>query len=63
MNIDAAMTVGRPGMFATGQPKKEKLPVLVFCNGGCMDTSIGYENMLTDIAPTATWWWPSANCR
>ena len=50
MNIDAAMTVGRPGMFATGQPKKEKLPVLIFCNGGCMDTSIGYENMLTDIA-------------
>lgn len=29
---------------------KDKLPVLVFCNGGCMDTSIGYENMLTDIA-------------
>ena len=27
-----------------------KLPVLVFCNGGCMDTSIGYENMLTDVA-------------
>ena len=27
-----------------------KLPVLVFANGGCMDTSIGYENMLTDIA-------------
>ncbi len=50
MNIDAAMTVGRPGMFATGQPKKEKLPVLIFCNGGCMDASIGYENMLTDIA-------------
>ena len=50
MNIDAAMTVGRPGMFATGQPKKEKLPVLIFCNGGCMDTSIGYENMLTDVA-------------
>ena len=50
MNVDAAMTVGRPAMFATGQPKKEKLPVLIFCNGGCMDTSIGYENMLTDIA-------------
>lgn len=50
MNLDAAMTVGRLGMFATGQPKKEKLPVLIFCNGGCMDTSIGYENMLTDIA-------------
>lgn len=28
----------------------DKLPVLVFANGGCMDTSIGYENMLTDIA-------------
>ena len=28
---------------------KGKLPVLVFANGGCMDTSIGYENMLTDI--------------
>ena len=50
MNMDAAMTVGRPGMFATGAAKKEKLPVLVFCNGGCMDTSIGYENMLSDIA-------------
>lgn len=50
MNIDAAMTVGRPTMFATGAPQKEKLPVMVFCNGGCMDTSIGYENMLTDLA-------------
>ncbi len=27
-----------------------KLPVLIFANGGCMDTSIDYENMLTDIA-------------
>ena len=27
-----------------------KMPVLIFCNGGCMDTSIGYENMLSDIA-------------
>ncbi len=50
MNMDAAMTVGTPGMWTTGEPKKAKLPVLVFCNGGCMDTSIGYENMLTDIA-------------
>jgi acetyl esterase/lipase len=50
MNLDAAMTVGRLGMFETGIPKKEKLPVLIFCNGGCMDTSIGYENMLVDIA-------------
>ena len=50
MNMDAAMTVDRPRPFATGQEKKEKLPVLVFCNGGCMDTSIDYENMLTDLA-------------
>lgn len=49
VNLDAAMTVGRPKMFETGEAKKEKLPVLVFCNGGCMDTSIGYENMLTDV--------------
>ncbi len=50
MNLDAAMQVGRLGMFETGSVKKEKLPVLVFCNGGCMDTSIGYENMLADVA-------------
>ena len=30
--------------------EKRKLPVLIFANGGCMDTSIGYENMLADIA-------------
>jgi len=35
--------------WAVGR-EKSKLPVLVFANGGCMDTSIGYENMLTDIA-------------
>ncbi len=35
--------------WAVGR-EKNKLPVLVFANGGCMDTSIGYENMLTDIA-------------
>jgi len=50
MNMDAAMIVGKPGMWFTGEVKKEPLPVLIFCNGGCMDTSIGYENMLTDIA-------------
>lgn len=39
MNLERAM--GR---------EKHPLPVLIFCNGGCMDTSIAYENMLTDIA-------------
>ncbi len=50
VNMDMAMMTERPRMFETDNVKKEKLPVLVFCNGGCMDTSIGYENMLTDIA-------------
>lgn len=27
-----------------------KLPILLFANGGCMDTSVGYERMLTEIA-------------
>lgn len=27
-----------------------KLPILLFANGGCMDTSVGYERMLTQIA-------------
>ncbi len=27
-----------------------KLPVLLFANGGCMDTNVGYERMLTEIA-------------
>jgi hypothetical protein len=43
--------VYRPmGLGAAVARERGKLPVLVFCNGGCMDTSIGYENMLTDIA-------------
>lgn len=27
-----------------------KLPLLMFCNGGCSDSSIGYERMLIEIA-------------
>lgn len=50
LNMDAAMTIGQPRMFETGQLPKKKLPILVWCNGGCMDTSIGYENMLSEIA-------------
>ena len=50
VNMDAAMMKGHRGMFATGMQEREKLPVLIFCNGGCMDTSIGYENMLADVA-------------
>jgi arabinogalactan endo-1,4-beta-galactosidase len=50
MNLDAAMITGQRGLFGRGEVKREQLPVLIFCNGGCMDTSIGYENMLTDVA-------------
>ena len=50
MNLDAAMNVGQRGLFGRGEVKREQLPVLIFCNGGCMDTSIGYENMLTEVA-------------
>lgn len=50
LNMDAAMIEGRPRMFETRQLPKKKLPVLVWCNGGCMDTSIGYENMLSEVA-------------
>ena len=46
MNMHAAT---HPSPF--GRQKDAKpMPVLLFCNGGCMDTSIGYENMLSDIA-------------
>ncbi len=30
--------------------ERSALPVLVFANGGCMDTSIGYEKMLIEVA-------------
>lgn len=50
LNMDAAMIEGRPRMFETRQLPRKKLPVLVWCNGGCMDTSIGYENMLSEVA-------------
>ena len=49
-NMDAAMMTERPNFFSHGTVKTQKLPILIFCNGGCMDTSIGYENMLTDLA-------------
>ena len=50
MNLDAAI---RPAQQRAPLPREGTgvgLPVLIFCNGGCMDTSIGYENMLTEVA-------------
>ena len=46
MNMYAAT---HPSLFSREKGVRP-LPVLLFCNGGCMDTSIGYENMLSDIA-------------
>ena len=42
--------VYRPLNIRQAVQKEGKLPVLVFANGGCMDTSIGYERMLTNVA-------------
>ena len=50
VDMEAAMAGGRTWLGSLASEKRSKLPVLVFCNGGCMDTSIGYENMLTDLA-------------
>lgn len=42
--------VYRPVNIAEAARREGKLPVLLFANGGCMDTSVGYERMLTEIA-------------
>lgn len=42
--------VYRPLNIKNAVRREGKLPILLFANGGCMDTSVGYENMLTEIA-------------
>ncbi len=42
--------VYRPMNLSAAVAREGKLPVLFFANGGCMDTSIGYENMLNEVA-------------
>lgn len=42
--------VYRPGDLYWASTREKKLPVLIWGNGGCMDTSVGYERMLTEIA-------------
>ena len=42
--------VYRPLDMQNAVRREGKLPILLFANGGCMDTSVGYERMLTDIA-------------
>ena len=40
----------RPKDFLHTHARQGALPILMFGNGGCSDTSIGYERMLTEIA-------------
>lgn len=42
--------VYRPHNIKDAVRREGKLPILLFANGGCMDTSVGYERMLTEIA-------------
>ena len=42
--------VYRPLNMQNATRRGGKLPILLFANGGCMDTSVGYERMLTEIA-------------
>lgn len=40
----------RPKDFLHTHARQGALPILMFGNGGCADTSVGYERMLTEIA-------------
>lgn len=42
--------VYRPLDIRQAVRREGKLPILLFANGGCMDTSVGYERMLNEIA-------------
>lgn len=42
--------VYRPKDLYWASVREKKLPVFVWGNGGCMDTSAGYERMLIDVA-------------
>mgnify|MGYP003299266798 CR=1 FL=1 len=43
-------TVYRPENMFTAANSEGKLPVILFGNGGCADSSEGFENFLTEIA-------------
>lgn len=42
--------VYRPKDLYWASTREKKLPILIWGNGGCVDTSIGYERMLMEIA-------------
>jgi len=43
-------TVYRPENMFTAANSEKKLPVILFGNGGCADSSRGFENFLTELA-------------
>lgn len=43
-------TVYRPGDLKAAVASEDKLPVILFGNGGCANTSNGFKNFLTEIA-------------
>lgn len=46
----ADFVVYRPQNFEQATKQEGKLPILVWANGGCMDSSINYERFLSEIA-------------
>lgn len=42
--------VYRPEDMLRASARENKLPILIWCNGACSDTSIDYERMLVDLA-------------
>lgn len=42
--------VYRPKDMHLASTREHRLPILIWGNGGCMDTSVGYERMLMEIA-------------
>lgn len=42
--------VYRPKDLYWASCREKKLPILIWGNGGCMDTSVGYERMLIEVA-------------
>lgn len=43
-------TVYRPRNVKYAAQREGRLPIFIWCNGGCSDTSIDYERMLTEMA-------------
>src|SRR5574344_288993 len=42
--------VYQPKKLVDAEKKEGRLPILLFANGGCMDTSVHIERMLNEVA-------------